>query len=134
MLVIKQKQIDLFIAEDDTQLNRVISDIIREAFTEGLENYSDETVKSMAKIGIKRAKSHGFQRPADIAAFVAVMLEISPNFDTNEQVKFVLEDENIPTEQKFQYLFGRIPDEIWAEMESNYNAEIWFPENRADGE
>ncbi|MFQ5412133.1 MAG: hypothetical protein ACE5EC_07535, partial [Phycisphaerae bacterium] len=78
MLVIKKKQIESFIAEDDTQLHRVISEIIRESFHESVGEYSDETLDSMVRIGIERAGTHGFERAEDIAAFVAVMFEISP--------------------------------------------------------
>ncbi len=128
MLVIKKKQIENFIAEDDTQMLRVISEIIREAFFESVENYTDETLRSMVKTGIERAKSHGFERAEDIASFVAVMFEISPRFDTNEEIKAVLDDETVPHERKFENLFGRIPDETWAEAENSYDAKIWFPD------
>jgi hypothetical protein len=129
MLVIKKEQIESFIAEDDTQLLRVISEIIRESFFESIENYDDETIRSMVKTGIDRAKSYGFERAEDIASFVAVMFEISPQFDTHEQIKLVLKEDSIPYDQKFEYMFGRIPEEIWAEAEKTYDAKVWFPEN-----
>ncbi len=128
MLVIKKEQIEHFIAEDDTQLIRVISEIIREAFFDSIEDYSDETITEMVKIGIRCAKSYGFERAQHIASFVALMFEISPVFDTNDQVNLILKDENIPHEQKFEYMFGRIPEEMWADMETTYDARVWFPE------
>ena len=125
---LKKKQIEHFIAEDDTQLVRVIAEIIREAFFDDIQDYSDETVTKMAKLGIKKAKAYGFERAEHIASFVAVMFEISPNFDGNDQIQYILTDENILHDQKFEYMFGRIPEEQWAEMETTYDARTWFPE------
>lgn len=134
MLVIKKKQIESFIAEDDTQLHRVISEIIRESFHESVGEYSDETLDSMVRIGIERAGTHGFERAEDIAAFVAVMFEISPEFDTRDEVKAVFGDESIPDESKFEQLFGRVTEEEWVEAEKTYNVDTWFPEQEAAGE
>ena len=113
MLVIKKDQIEHFIAEDNTQLIRVITEIIREAFFDGVENYSDETLESMVKIGIERAKSHGFERAENIASFVALMFEISPNFDMVESIQAVLTNKSIPDESKFEQLVGLTAEEDW---------------------
>ena len=129
MLVIKKEQIEHFIAEDDTQLLHVISDIVREAFFEGVEEYDDETIESMVKIGIKRAKSHGFERAEQIASFVAIMFEISPKFDREENIKAFLKDKDTPNDQKFEQLLGRTTEEMWAEAEKTYDAKAWFPNN-----
>ncbi len=129
MLVIKKDQIEHFIAEDNTQLIRVITEIIREAFFDGVENYSDETLESMVKIGIERAKSHGFERAENIASFVALMFEISPNFDMVESIQAVLTNKSIPDESKFEQLVGLTAEEDWLEAEKSYDSTVWFPEN-----
>lgn len=134
MLVITKEQIEHFIAEDDTQLLRVISEIIREAFFEGVEEYDDDTIESMVKIGIKRAKSYGFERAEQIASFIAIMFEISPNFDREENIKAFLKDKDTPNDQKFEQLLGRTTDEMWAEAEKTYDVKTWFPDNEESEE
>jgi len=129
MLVIKKDQIEHFIAEDNTRLIRVITEIIREAFFESVEDYSDETLESMVKIGINRAKSHGFERAEHIASFVAIMFEISPNFDMIGSIQSVLTDKSIPDEGKFEQLLGLTTEEDWQEAEKSYDSTVWFPEN-----
>jgi hypothetical protein len=128
MLVIKKAQIEKFIAEDDTQLVRVLRDIVREAYSEGVAEYSDDTIDGMVKIGIERARSRGFEHTPDIAAFVAIMFEISPDFDQQEHIDAFLKDESMPKEMRMEQMLGRIPDQSWAEAEQLYDPKRWFPD------
>lgn len=128
MLVIKKSQIEKFIAEDDPQLVRVVREIVREAFHEGVQEYSDEVLDGMVRKGIERARARDFSSAEDIAAFVALMFEISPNFDMQEQIDAFLKDVSVPQNMKIEQLLGRTPNEIWAEAESTYDPEAWFPE------
>ncbi len=131
MLVIKKAQIEKFIAEDDTQLVRVLRDIVREAFHEGVAEYSDDTIDGMVKIGIERAKSRGFELAPEIAAFVAIMFEISPDFDQQEQIDAFLKDETMPKEIRMEQLLGRLQDDSWADAEKRYDPKAWFPDPAA---
>jgi hypothetical protein len=128
MLIIRKEQIQHFIAETDEQLVKLIAGIMREANSARVTDYSNETLEAMVKIGIERARTHDFERAEDIAAFVAVMFEISPNFDENSEVKAILEDESFPVEERFKQLWGRVSDETWRELENKYNARVWFPD------
>lgn len=128
MLVVKKAQIEAFIAQDDTQLTRVIREIVQEAFHEGVENYPDEKLDKMVRLGIEKAKSRGFERAEDIAAFVAIMFEISPNFDIQEHIDAFLKDESVPEGSRMEFLLGRIQNETWAEAENTYDAKAWFPD------
>jgi hypothetical protein len=128
MLVIKKEQIEKFIAEDDTQLVRVLRDIIREAFHEGVAIHSDETLDGMIRIGIERAKSRGFSMAPDIAAFVAIMFEISPDFDQEEQIDAFLKDETFSDSMKIEQMLGRVQDGDWIKAEETYDPVAWFPE------
>jgi predicted acyl esterase len=128
MLVIKQSQIQYFIAANDDQLVKVVTEAARAANAERLADYDAETVSEMIKIGIERARAHKFERAETIAAFVAVMLEIAPNFDEEEQIKLALSDASYPPDERFFLLFERIPDESWQAAENLYDARVWFPE------
>jgi hypothetical protein len=128
MLVIKQSQIQHFIASDEEELVRVVRDGVRAANAERVADYDDEKLAEMVKFGIERARSHKIERAETIAAFVAVMLEIAPNFDEQEQIKMVLEDGNFPPDERFFQLFERVPEESWQAAENLYDARIWFPD------
>ena len=128
MLVIKKEQIEKFIAEDDTQLVRVLRDIIREAFHEGVAVHSDETLDGMIRIGVEHARSRGFTMAPDIAAFVAIMFEISPDFDQEEQINAFLKDETFSGSMKLEQLLGRIQEDTWVKAEEMYDPKAWFPD------
>jgi len=128
MLVIKRTQIESFIAEDDTHLVRVLREIIRESSHEEVSIHSDETLDKMVRIGIEQARSRDFERIEDIAAFVALMFEISPSFDMTEQIDLYFKDKTVPAEFKIEQLLGRMTEEQWHEAEGTYDARSWFPD------
>ncbi len=127
MLIIREQQIQHFIAENEANLIKLIVQIVREANAERVADYDDQMLEEMVKIGIERAKRNGLQNAEDISAFVAVMFEIAPNFDEQEQIKIVLADTNFPPAERFFQLFERVSDEDWKRAEKLYNADIWFP-------
>lgn len=127
MLIIREEQIQHFIAADEDQLVKLIGHIIREANTERTADYEDKTLEKMVKIGIERAKGYELQNGEDISAFVAVMFEIAPNFDEQELIKAVFADTNFQPAERFYQLFERVSDEDWKNAENLYNADVWFP-------
>lgn len=126
MLTIREKQIQHFIAKDDSELVKFIAETIREANPERVADYDDKKLEGMVKIGIDRARSHALERGEDIAAFVALMFEIAPNFDEQEEIKVVLEDTNYTPSERINQLWKRTSDETWIEAEKSYKSEVWF--------
>jgi hypothetical protein len=128
MLIIRNEQIQHFIAENDAELVKLIAGIMRTGNAERVADYGDETLEPMVQIGIERARSHDFERAEDIAAFVAVMFELSPTFDENREIKDILKDTSFTVEERFKQLWGRIADDVWKEVENRYDARNWFPD------
>ena len=54
-----------------------------------------ETLETMIRTGLARARTHGFTSEADLAGFVAVMLETAPNFDDHPLLRRGLRDERV---------------------------------------
>lgn len=131
MLIIREQQIQYFIAKDESELVELIAQIVREANAGRTADYEDKTLEKMVKISIERAKSHDLQNAEDIAAFVAVMFEIAPNFDEQEQIKAVFADTNFPPPERLLQLFERVPDKDWEKAENLYDANVWFPDKNS---
>ena len=129
MLIIREEQIQHFIATDEMQLVEVIIRAVRQANPERVVGYEDKKLEKMVKIGIERAKSHELNRGQDIAAFVAVMFEIAPKFDEQEEIKTILSDPLFPPGERFYQIFERVSDEAWLEAEKLYEDTYWFPAN-----
>lgn len=129
MLVIRDSQIQSFIAANDEDIFTIVAEAVKRANPKRISAASEERLESMVKIGIERAKSEGISRPEDIAAFVALMLEISPKFYRQPQIAAVLKDENFSIGERILQLDERVPEEAWAEAETAYDAEFWFRTN-----
>ena len=127
MLIIREEQIQHFIAADEDQLIEVIAEAIRTFNEKRIEGYDDEKLAKMIKIGIERARARELTKAEDIAAFVAVMFEIAPRFDEQAEIKAVLEDRTFPPDERFYQLFERVSPDGWLEAETLYEATFWFP-------
>lgn len=128
MLVIREKQIQHFIAKDEPSLVRVIRQIIREVNSERVSGYSDQLLDSMIRIGVERAKSRELTLAEDIAAFVSVMFEVAPNFDMQKDIETIFNEHTFPPSERLNRLWDIVPDESWQEAEANYDIKIWFPD------
>jgi hypothetical protein len=126
MLIIRTEQIQHFIAKDDAELIRLIAQAIREANPERVADYDDAKLKKMTETGIERARSYEIERAEDIASFVALMFEIAPNFDEQDEIKMVLHDANFSVSDRLAQLWERTSDEAWDKAERNYKSNAWF--------
>ena len=128
MLVIRDAQIQSFIAQNDNDVVKLVCDAVVKSNPERVKNIRPLRLISMAKIGIERAKQTGVTRPEDIAAFVALMFEISPKFYRHPQVAAVLADANYTMGERIAQLPERVNDEQWEEICLAYDPKFWFPD------
>ncbi len=126
MLNVRKEQIQRFIAKDDSEVVKLIVQTIRDANPERVSIYDDKKMEEMVKIGIERAEFHDLEQVEDIAAFVAIMFEVAPNFDEQEEIMNVFADTNYTASENLANLWKRTSDEAWEEAEKSYKANIWF--------
>lgn len=135
-MVIRQQQLDNFILSDENKFVRSLMQHIREENPERVPGYPDNLLEEMVRVGIKRAKSHGFKQAENLSAFVVVMFEVAPNFDEQTEIKKFLNDRRTPVEQRLDRTIERASSEAWEEAADIYDAEAWFPKqdnNTSDG-
>ena len=128
MLIVRQEQIRHFIAKDDSEVIKRIGQAIRASDSKNLGIFDNKKLEAMVEIGIERAKSHGLELAEDLAAFVALMFEVAPNFDEEEEIKAALEDTNLVPSDRLAQLWERTSDEAWEGAEKSFQAEVWFSE------
>lgn len=126
MLIVREEQIQRFIAKDELEIVKLIVQTIRNVNPERVSIYDDKKLEEMVKIGIERAESHDLELAEDIAAFVALMFEVAPNFDEQKEIKKVFADTNYIGSEKLADLWKRTSDEAWKEAEELYRADVWF--------
>ena len=127
MLVIRDEQIQAFLYSDEDEFGRLVSRAVRRACPVRTAGYSDEKLLRMSAIGIERARARGLSRIEDVAAFVAIMFEISPRFDEHPTISQVLEDARFNPAQRMELMFRVVPDQAWEEAEGTYDETVWFP-------
>jgi len=128
MLVVRDAQLQQFVAPTQQDLVKVVCDAVIKSNPARFEALRPGRIIAMAKIGIERARSVGVDRPEDIAAFVALMFEISPKFYRHPLIAQVLGDANFSMGERIAQLPVRIDDAVWEEVANVYDPKFWFPE------
>jgi hypothetical protein len=131
MLVIRNDQIQQFIASSDEELNAEVVKAVRYAIGDRVAPYDDATLEKMVAIGIERARANKFTAAEDIAAFVAIMFEVAPRFDEQQEVRAMLDAETFPLGERLARLFDMTIDPTWLDAERRYDDSFWFPDATA---
>ena len=85
----------------------------------------DEMMNEMVRGGIARARDYGLSREDSIAAFVAIMVEIAPNFDSHPLIQYALRDEKMPPDARIDYVVEHTTELTWEIAAQNYNIKSW---------
>ena len=127
MLVIREEQIQSFIAADDDEIAKIAAEAIRGSNPDRVSGLSESRLRSMARIGVDRARAAGFAKAEDIAVFVSLMFEVSPQFNEQPAIANVLQNTALTPNDRFEQIFEQVPDDAWTEAQDLYDEKIWFP-------
>ena len=126
MLVIRQEQMDALIKGTDDEWVETLVRQTKEDDPEISKKYDDDALRSMVRVGIKKAEHYGFTAADDQAAFVSIMFEVAPNFDDQDEIRAVLEESGLKPSYRLEKLFSSaVPEEVWDKAEENYKEEAW---------
>ncbi|QRK12983.1 hypothetical protein JQX13_24885 [Archangium violaceum] len=125
MLKIDSTQIRAFQAAADHGFQENLLSLLRARHEHTLGGLPDDTLRMMIDKGIIRARSMGLTWQSSIAAFVALMFEIAPNFDEHPVIHRFLSMPDIPPDERIGLLADRIPDAVWTEAGRAYDVSIW---------
>lgn len=126
MLKIRDSQLDAFKPSGDDEVLDFVVEHLECEHRRLVASIPPEDLREMAANGIRRARSHGFSTAADLAAFVAIMFVIAPNFDEHPAIRSALRDDSDRPGDRFDRVFDRAPDSAWAEAERDYDADAWL--------
>lgn len=136
MLRIRQEQVDAFqpIAEAEFAL-RIVNHlrehhprlVVKRPDAQSLvERMPEDDLLELVKVGIARARSHGFTFSSSISAFVTLMFKAAPNFDQNPTISKSLQDA-LPEEQRLQRIIENTPAGVWQQAKEQYDPSAWKP-------
>lgn len=105
---------------------RVFVDTERPGAFQGLDEHASGR---LIRAAIARARSYGMRDVADLAAFAALMLDISPSFDGQPQIHAVLSSPLIPPGMKLSTAIRSCSEKAWEEAESYDDEPAWLTEH-----
>ena len=93
----------------------------------------EATLDRLVRVGIARAGSHEISLQSAIAAFVAVMFEVAPNFDTHRLSRVLLGDEEVAPDARLDELLNVLTEKNWESIRAEYDPQAWeMPEEAAE--
>ena len=118
------RRIAAHLLEDYSKAVVILSD--DEKFT--VDELPEETLHDLVRAGIERARGHQLTHESSIAAFVAVMFEIAPNFDAHRLSQVLLNDEEIEPNARLDELLNVLTEKNWESIREDYDPNAWKPE------
>jgi hypothetical protein len=135
MLKIRAEQMKAFQDAADTAFIKKLSAHLREKHGDtGVQLPSGtflvfelptETVEAMIRTGFERAREYGFASEADLAGFVALMIETAPNFDNHPLLQRGLQDERVKLEERLGVLLENATAANWQVVKEEYDPSAW---------
>ncbi len=96
----------------------------------------DETLLKLVAAGVARARSHLMKKESSIAPFVALMFDVSPNFDKHRLCQVLLTDVEHEPDERVGPMLDVLTDENWDSIRKDYDPQAWDekPEEPAESE
>ena len=97
----------------DDELVEHIAGHLCEEQPETLEGLSDAEINRRVRLGLARARSHGFSDPEPATAYVALMFLVSPCFDQHPAIAEALQSARGTGAERLRTLFSRTKEQDW---------------------
>ena|SRR5271157_1244238 len=107
----------------DDELVEHIAGHLCEEQPETVAGLSDAEISRRVRLGLARARLHGFTDPEPATAFVALMFLVSPCFDQQPAIAAAIRSASGTPAERLRTLFSRTREEDWEEAASIGNWE-----------
>ena len=97
-----------------------------------VDELPEETLYDLVRVGIERARGHKLTFESAIAAFTAVMFEVSPNFDEHRLCQVLLNDEDVEPNERLDELLNVLTEKNWESIREDYDPKAWKPAEIAE--
>ncbi len=124
-MIIRNDQINSLREDDYPRLIETIRQYLRDNHQSAVMGFDDEQLRSMIRVGIKRAEKYEMNSDAGFGAFVAIMFEVAPNFDEHPNIKKALMDKTVSPNSRILDIIHRTTEKDWDEAEQSYDPEGW---------
>jgi hypothetical protein len=125
MLTIRSEQLA---ALAETQFDRVIAELrqyLRTHHAEATAHLDDDTLTHCIRIGVRRARSWGFDTLFGLGLFVALMFEVAPDFDTDPKIRKLLANPSLSLSRRLNGLETALTDLEWEQLSARADQRVW---------
>ncbi len=112
--------------KDDDEFIEFMREHLRESHGDMVDAFPAEDFHDLATNGMARVRRYGFDDYQDIAAYLALMFEIAPNFDTEPRLAAILAEVDEPAVSRWNRLFAADMSDAWVAAEAAYDEQAWF--------
>lgn len=135
-LTVRQEQMEVMEAVAQAGFERRVADHLRADYASSIvklpdggefpvSELLDETLLKLVSAGIARARGHLMKNESPIVAFVALMFDVSPNFDKHRLCQVLLADEEHEPDERIGPLIDVLTDENWDSIRKDYDPKAW---------
>lgn len=125
LLILTQDQLQACAEAIEKDLIRLIYWHLRSYHGRVVQYLDRHVLFDRIEMGLRCARSYELSGISDLAGYVALMFELTPNFDQHPSFARVLLDPRLAPEQKMRKLSHVITDEEWREAKSFYERNSW---------
>lgn len=86
----------------------------------------EERLYDLVRTGIVRARLYAMKLESSIAAFIALMFEVSPNFDEHRLCQVLLNDEQVAPDARIDELLNILTEKNWESIRVDYDPQAWM--------
>jgi hypothetical protein len=91
-----------------------------------LRNLHRTVVADMVRVALRRARRYGIYDQRALAAFVALMFAVAPNFDQHPAVRAILRDSQSGADRAVLLLLARLSPDEWNDVRRSYDESAWM--------
>jgi hypothetical protein len=125
MLIIRNEQMQIFHEQIEKSFTNSVMDHLKQHHAHVLEGIPDEIILKRFIYGLKRAEHYGLTWQNNLIAFVTLLFEIGPDFDTYPAFQEILSDRSLPANGRMEKLLESIDPGKWEEAKEAYAKYAW---------
>lgn len=137
-LTVRNDQIDVMQAVADTNFERQIADHLRSSYADSIvrlpnndgefkvSELTDDALDRWIRAGIAKARSYELRIQSSIAAFVALMFHVAPNFDGHRLCEVLLGDEERTPDERVDDVLTVLSEKNWDAIRNDYDPQAWL--------
>ena len=135
-LTVRKEQMDVMAAVAEVNFERKMAEHLRSSYADSIVKLPDggefpvrdlleNTLDGLIRVGTSKARRYEMTIQSSIAAFVALMFDVAPNFDEHRVCEVLLGDEEKAPNVRIDELLTVLTEKHWDSIRTDYDANAW---------